>query len=74
MRQGYYRTDIVNGVYFHGTDINDLHPQVDVLSAQDFYEALDTIEAGQGILGYFGDDESMQVLEKIEQEYGIRME
>jgi hypothetical protein len=72
MKKGYYRTDIVNGVYFHGENIYDLHPQVEVLSAQDFYDSLDNDEAGRGVIGFFGDEESLKILDKIEQEYGIR--
>jgi hypothetical protein len=70
MKKGYYQADTINGVSFYDTTM-DL--DVEILSADDFYSALGSVEEGQAIYGFFDDfgTYDMDILKKIADEYGI---
>ena len=51
MKTGYYKADTVNGVYFYDSLLDE--PETDVLSAENFLDALPDLEDGEEITGRF---------------------
>jgi len=70
MKKGYYQADIDNGVSFYDTTMDF---NVEILSADEFYNKLECLCDEETIYGFFDDfgTHDMEVLSKIEKKYGI---
>jgi hypothetical protein len=67
-KAGYYEADTINGVSFYGEFMED--PNVDIMSANDFHNSLDTVEETETIYAFFG-PEDQETWERVNEEYGI---
>ena len=70
MKKGYYQANTVNGVSFYDTTMDF---NVEILSADEFYDELECLCDEEIIYGFFDDfgTHDMEVLKKIADEYGI---
>lgn len=69
MKMGYYKANIVNGVYFYDTLLGE--PKTDVLKAEDFLEALPDLEDGEEITGRFFGPDDEDIFNEIVMTYGV---
>lgn len=69
MKTGYYKADVLNGVYFASEVLEDT--EQDVLTPRRFQEALNTCGENETLCSFF-DETSFDVLNEIIAEYGVR--
>ena len=68
MKKGYYTADSITGVSFYGDHFDE--PETEVMPAQLFYESLPTVKIDETIVTFI-EESDIQVLEAIDDEYGI---
>lgn len=68
MRKGYYKANVIHGVYFYGETLDE--PETDVINASLFYDLLPVVDDDEEITTFM-DESNSDIYESIKDEYGI---